>query len=45
MEFIVSKLVPLVVTAAMLLAAMLLAIAVGNVSGKLIRKILGVGGN
>ena len=45
MEFIVSKLVPVVVTAAMLLAAMLLAIAVGNVSGRLIRKILGVGGN
>lgn len=45
MEFILSILVPLVVTAAMLLAAMLLAIAVGNVSGRLIRKILGVGGN
>jgi len=45
MEFIASKLIPLLLTAAMLLAGMLIAIAVGNVSGKFIRKILGVGGN
>ena len=45
MEFIVSKIIPLIVTAAILLAGMLLAIAVGNVSGRLIRKILGIGGN
>lgn len=45
MEFIALRLVPLLVTAAMLLAGMLLAIAIGNISGRLIRKILGIGGN
>lgn len=44
MEFI-AKLVPLIVTAAILLAGMLIAIAVGNVAGRLIRKILSIGGN
>ena len=44
MEFIVSRVVPLIVTALMLLAGMALALFVGNVSGKIIRKFLGIGG-
>lgn len=45
MEFFVSKLIPLIATAAILLAGMALALLVGNISGKLLRKFLGIGGN
>ncbi len=45
MELIVSKLVSVIVTGAILLVGLLLALWIGNISGKLLRKILGIGGN
>lgn len=44
MAFIVSKIVPLIITAAALAVMVLLMMGVGWVSGKLIRKALGIGG-
>ncbi len=45
MEFVISKLIPAAATFLILFVGMAIAIAVGNVSGRLIRKILGIGGN
>ena len=48
MEFastVVSKLMPVLFIGIMLAAMMLLTLGVGWVSGKLIRKFLGIGGN
>ena len=45
MAVIVSKLLPIMFTVVMLAAIMLLTIGVGWASGKVIRKILGIGGN
>jgi len=45
MEFIVSTLIPMIVTATILLGGLFVALLVGNISGKLLRKILGIGGN
>ena len=45
MAVIVSKIVPLLVTVAALAVMMLVTMAVGWVSGKLIRRVLGIGGN
>ncbi|GEM_PF-5980490 len=45
MAVIVSKLLPIVVTVVMLAAIILLTMGVGWASGKLIRKMLGIGGN
>ena len=42
---VVSKLLPLVFTVVMLAAIMLLTMGVGWASGKIIRKMLGIGGN
>ena len=42
---VVSKLLPLVFTIVMLAAIMLLTMGVGWASGKIIRKMLGIGGN
>ncbi len=44
MEAIILKLVPFFVTVIILAAVMAMMMAVGWVSGKLIRKLLGVGG-
>lgn len=44
MEFLISKIVPLLMTAAAILAMMGIAMAVGNISGKIIKKVLGIGG-
>lgn len=44
MEFIVSRVLPLLMTAAAIVALMGIAVAVGNISGKVIRKIFGIGG-
>lgn len=44
MAAIVSKLVPIVFTAAILAAMMVLTMGIGWASGKLIRKIFGIGG-
>ena len=45
MEVIVSKLLPIIFTVVMLAAIMLLTTGVGWASGKVIRKLLGIGGN
>ena len=45
MEVIVSKLLPIIFTVVMLAAIMLLTMGVGWASGKVIRKLLGIGGN
>jgi hypothetical protein len=45
MAVIVSKIVPLLITVAVLAVMMLVTMAVGWVSGKLIRRVLGIGGN
>ena len=45
MEVIVSKLLPIIFTVVMLAVMMVLMIGVGWASGKVIRKILGIGGN
>jgi hypothetical protein len=45
MAVIVSKLVPFLITVTVLAAMMLVTMAVGWLSGKLIRKVLGIGGN
>jgi len=45
MAVIVSKLLPIVFTVVMLAAIMLLTMGVGWASGKVIRKLLGIGGN
>ena len=45
MEAIVSKLIPFVITIIMLVAMMLLVMGVGWASGKIIRKLFGLGGN
>ncbi len=44
MAAIVSKLVPVIFTASVLAVMMVLVIGVGWASGKLIRKIFGIGG-
>ncbi len=44
MEVIVSKLISVLVTVSLLGAMMLLMMAVGWASGKVIRKMLGIGG-
>lgn len=44
MDVILLHVVPVVVTAVMLFAALAIAIIVGNASGAVIRKIFGVGG-
>lgn len=44
LEAVFSKVFPLLMTAAALIALMLIAMVVGNVSGALIRKIFGIGG-
>ncbi len=44
MEFIVLKLVPIMVTVLMLFIGMALALLAGNISGMIIKKLLGVGG-
>ena len=44
MAAIVSKIIPVVVTALVLAAVMLMMMGVGWASGKLIRKIFGLGG-
>lgn len=44
MEVIFSRVVSVLATAAAIVALMGIAIVVGNVSGKIIRKILGIGG-
>lgn len=44
METIVSKLIPFLITITILASMMLLTMAVGWASGKLIRKVLGIGG-
>jgi len=45
MEVIVSKLLPIIFTVVMLAAMMVLMMGVGWASGKVIRKILRIGGN
>ena len=45
MAVIVSKLLPIIFTVVMLAVMMVLMIGVGWASGKVIRKILGIGGN
>ena len=45
MAVIVSKLLPIVFTVVMLAGIMLLTMGVGWASGKVIRKLLGIGGN
>ena len=45
MAVIVSKLLPILFTVVMLAAIMLLTMGVGWASGKVIRKLLGIGGN
>ena len=45
MEVIVSRLIPVLITVGLLGAAMLLTMGVGWASGKLIRKMFGLGGN
>jgi hypothetical protein len=45
MAVIVSKIVPLLITVVVLAVMMLVTMAVGWVSGKLIRRVLGIGGN
>jgi len=45
MAVIVSKLLPIMFTVVMVAAIMLLTMGVGWASGKVIRKILGIGGN
>lgn len=42
---VVSKLLPFVFTVVMLFAILLLTMGVGWASGKIIRKMLGIGGN
>lgn len=44
MEFIISRVVSVLLTAAAIVALMGIALVVGNLSGKLIRKLLGIGG-
>lgn len=44
METIVAKIVPILITAATLAIMMLFVMGIGWVSGKFIRKILGIGG-
>lgn len=44
MASIVSSLVPLLITATLLAAMMLLTMGVGWVSGKLLKRLLGIGG-
>ncbi len=44
MAAILSKLVPVLITASVLAVIMVLMIGVGWASGKLIRKLLGIGG-
>jgi uncharacterized protein YneF (UPF0154 family) len=43
MEFVFSKVIPILTTVLILIVGMAIAILVGNVSGMFIRKILGVG--
>ncbi|MFZ8831400.1 MAG: hypothetical protein ACO2OY_04495 [Thermodesulfobacteriaceae bacterium] len=43
-EFIVSTLIPMTVTATILLGGLFVALLVGKISGKLLRKILDIGG-
>ena len=45
MAAVVSNLVPLLITVTVLAVMMLVTMAVGWLSGKLIRKVLGIGGN
>ena len=45
MAVIVSKLLPIMFTVVILAAIMLLTMGVGWASGKVIRKLLGIGGN
>lgn len=44
MEFIALKLVPVMVTVLMLFIGMALALLAGNISGRIIKKLLGIGG-
>jgi hypothetical protein len=44
MEFVFSKVIPILTTVLILIVGMAIAILVGNVSDMFIRKILGVGG-
>lgn len=44
MEFVLSRITSVLLTAAAIVALMGIAIAVGNISGKIIRKLLGIGG-
>lgn len=44
MASIVSTLVPLLITAALLTALMLFTMGIGWVSGKVLKKVLGIGG-
>lgn len=44
MEFVFSKVIPILTTVLILIVGMAIAILVGNISGMFIRKILGVGG-
>jgi hypothetical protein len=44
MEFITSRVIPLLITATALVALMGISLAVGNISGKIIKKIFGIGG-
>lgn len=44
MEVIVSRISAVLLTAAAIVALMGIAIVVGNISGRLIKKILGIGG-
>jgi hypothetical protein len=45
MAVVFSKLVPFLITAGVLAVMMLVTMAVGWLSGKLIRRVLGIGGN
>lgn len=44
MEFIGSMLIPAVVTAAILVMGMVISLVVGNLAGRVIRKMFGIGG-
>jgi hypothetical protein len=44
MEFLISRIVPLLITATAIVALMGIALVVGNVSGMIIRKLFGIGG-